>query len=54
MLCLTNNFPPNVHLGRAIAQAVSRRLPTATAWVRAQVRLCEICGGRSGTGASFL
>jgi hypothetical protein len=41
-------------LGRAIAQAVSRRLPTATARVRAQVRSCGICGGRSGTGAGSL
>jgi hypothetical protein len=37
-----------------MAQAVSRRLPTAAAWVRAQVRLCGICGGQSGTGAGFL
>jgi hypothetical protein len=37
-----------VHLGRAIAQTVSRRLPTATARVRSQVRSC---GGQSGTGA---
>jgi hypothetical protein len=40
--------------GRAIAQAVSRRLPTAEARVRAQVRSCGICGGQSGTGAGFL
>jgi hypothetical protein len=40
--------------GRAIAQAVSRRLPTAAARVRDQVRLCGICGGQSGTGAGFL
>jgi hypothetical protein len=33
---------------------VSRRLPTAEARVRAQVRLCGICGGQSGTGADFL
>jgi hypothetical protein len=39
---------------RAIAQAVSRRLPTTAAWVQAQVRSCEICGGQSGTGAGFL
>jgi hypothetical protein len=40
--------------GRAIAQAVSRWLPTATAQVRAQVRSCGICGGQSVTGAGFL
>jgi hypothetical protein len=40
--------------GRTIAQAVSRRLPTAAAWVRAQVRSCGICGGQSGIGADFL
>jgi hypothetical protein len=32
-------------LGRAIAQAVSRRHPTAAAWVPAQVRSRGICGG---------
>jgi hypothetical protein len=42
------------HKGRAIAQEVSRRLPTAAARVRAQVRSCGICGGQSGTGACFL
>jgi hypothetical protein len=41
-------------LGRAIAQAVSRWLPTAAARVRSQVRSCWICGGQSGTGAGFL
>jgi hypothetical protein len=39
---------------RAIAQAVSRRLPTAGARVRAQVRSCEICGRQIGTAAGFL
>jgi hypothetical protein len=43
-----------VKCGRAIAQAVSRRLPTAATQVRFQVRLCGICGGQSGTGAGFL
>jgi hypothetical protein len=37
-----------------MAQVVSRRLPTAAARVRAQVRSCGICGGQSGTGAVFL
>jgi hypothetical protein len=41
-------------LGRVIAQEVSRRLPTAAARVRAQVRICEICSAQSGTGTGFL
>jgi hypothetical protein len=40
--------------GRDIGQAVSRRLPTAAARVRAQVRSRGICGGQSGTGEDFL
>jgi hypothetical protein len=40
--------------GRNIAQAVSRRLPTAAARVRSQVRWCGICGGQSETGEGFL
>jgi hypothetical protein len=43
-----------MNLRRAIAQAVSRRLLTASARVRAQVWSCGICGGQSGTGAGFL
>jgi hypothetical protein len=30
------------------------QLPTAAAWVRSQIRSCEIRGGQSGTGAGFL
>jgi hypothetical protein len=40
--------------GRAIAQAVSRWLPTAAARVRARVWSCGIRGGQSGAGAGFL
>jgi hypothetical protein len=40
--------------GRAIAQAVSRWLPTAAAQVRSRVWSRGICGGQSGTGAGFL
>jgi hypothetical protein len=40
--------------GCAIAQAVSRWLPTAVAQVRARVWSCGICGGQSGAGAGFL
>jgi hypothetical protein len=39
---------------RAIAQAVSRRLPTAAARLRSHVRSCGICRGQSGTWAGFL
>jgi hypothetical protein len=41
-------------LGRAIAQAVSRWLPTAAARVRSRVWSSEICGEQSGAGAGFL
>jgi hypothetical protein len=40
--------------GRAIAQAVSRWLPTAAALVRSRVWSSGICGGQSGAGAGFL
>jgi hypothetical protein len=40
--------------GRAIAQAVSRWLPTAATWVGARVWSCGICDGQSGAGAGFL
>jgi hypothetical protein len=40
--------------GRAIAQAVSRWLPTAAAWVQSRVWSSGICGGQSGAGAGFL
>jgi hypothetical protein len=39
--------------GRAMAQVVSRRLPTAEARVRSRVSPCGICGGQIGTGTSF-
>jgi hypothetical protein len=41
---------PTSSFGRAIAWAVSPRLLTATAWVRARIRSCGICG----TGAGFV
>jgi hypothetical protein len=40
--------------GRAIAQAVSRWLPTAAARVHTRVEPCGICGEQSGAGAGFL
>jgi hypothetical protein len=42
-----------VPFGRAMAQAVSRRSPTAEARVRSRVSPCGICGGQSGTGTGF-
>jgi hypothetical protein len=43
----------NALTGRAMAQAVSRRPPTAEARVRSLVSPCGICGGQSGTGTGF-
>jgi hypothetical protein len=40
--------------GRAIAEAVSRWLPTAAARVQSRVWSSAICGGKSGAGAVFL
>jgi hypothetical protein len=51
---LTNYIFLIESIRRAIAQAVSRWLPTAAKRVPARVRLCGICGGQSGTGAGFL
>jgi hypothetical protein len=50
----TSDEGNTVFCGRAIAQAVSRMLPTAAARVRPQGRSCGICAGQSGTGAGFL
>jgi hypothetical protein len=50
----TNDPTKTYNWGRAIAQAFSRRLPTAAARVRARVRLCGIRGEQRGTGAGFL
>jgi hypothetical protein len=46
-------FAVTLSEGRAVAQAVSRWLPTAAARVRVQAA-CWVCGGQSGTGAGFL
>jgi hypothetical protein len=51
---LARPVPVTFLMGRAIAQAVSRWLPTAAARVRAWVWSCGICGGQSGAGAGFL
>jgi hypothetical protein len=40
--------------GRAIAHAVSCRLPIAAARIHSQVRACGICGGQSCTGIGYL
>jgi hypothetical protein len=48
------NFLTLQSSGRAIAQAVSRRLPTAAARVLSQVNSCGICGGQSGAAAGFI
>jgi hypothetical protein len=47
--------PPMLEIfnGRAVAQVVSRRLPTEKARVRVRVRSSGFCAGQSGTGAGF-
>jgi hypothetical protein len=40
------------YLGSAVAQAVSRWLPTAATFASGQQ--CGVCGGQSSTGAGFL
>jgi hypothetical protein len=49
------SVPQNVRpiVGRAMAQAVSRRPPTAEARVRSRVSPYGICGGQSGIGTGF-
>jgi hypothetical protein len=39
--------------GRAVAQAVSRWLPTVAARIRVRAA-CGVCSGQSGIGAGFL
>jgi hypothetical protein len=46
----TRNF---YHFGRAVAQAVSRWLPTAAPRVSVRAAF-GVCGGQSGTAAAFL
>jgi hypothetical protein len=41
-------------MGHAVAQAVSRRLPTVITRVRARVRSCGVCGRQSGIRTGFL
>jgi hypothetical protein len=43
----------NVTVGRATAQAVSRRFLIAWARIRTRINPYGICGGPSGTGTGF-
>jgi hypothetical protein len=53
MTLLLNMTVLKYKLDCALAQAVSRWLPTAAARVRIRAA-CGVCGGQSGTGAGFL
>jgi hypothetical protein len=53
-MCLNETYS-KVHIGgRAIAEAVSRWLPTSAARVQSRVWSSGICGGQSVAGAGFL
>jgi hypothetical protein len=47
-------MPLIIYIGRAIAEAVSRWLPTLAARVQSRVWSSGICGGQSGVGAGYL
>jgi hypothetical protein len=48
------HYTPSCRQGRAVAQAVSRQLPTAAARVRARFKSYGIFGGQRGYGTGFL
>jgi hypothetical protein len=50
---LRNELEGSIQGGRAIAEGVGHRCPTAAARVLSQVRSCRICGRQEGTGAGF-
>jgi hypothetical protein len=52
--CIKGSWLVSYVFGRAIAEAVGRRLPTSVARVRGWVKSRGICDGRSGTGSGFL
>jgi hypothetical protein len=53
-LSLFTRYQSYLRLGRVIAQAISRWLPTVAARVRARVWSSGICGGQGGAQAGFL
>jgi hypothetical protein len=52
-IAITLTKSSKMESGRAMAQAVSRRPPTAEARVQSRVSPCGICGGQSGSGTGF-
>jgi hypothetical protein len=48
------NDEVSTNIGRTIAEAVSRWLPTEAVRVQSRVWSTGICGGQSGVGAGFL
>jgi hypothetical protein len=53
MTAFIDTWSNQLVLGRAVAQAVRRWLPTAAVRVRVRAA-CGVCGGQRGTGAGFL
>jgi hypothetical protein len=51
---ISTGTPINLRLGRAVAQAVSRWLPTAAVRGSRPSHHVGFCGGQSGAGVGFL
>ena len=53
LLKIPKYLPSCIESKHAIAEDISRRVPTAEVWIQSQCSPCGICGERRGAGAGF-